>query len=123
MPTNSFFSSVQENDHGVYTCTPSYLYHGQIYNMKRTVVLNVQQKGKKNTFWIYSFSWKFVCSNKKDVKCFLLFCTDKSDEFAVITSPRMGDAFQVDLGELQSCSRYTHTCIYYHSKLLLLNLV
>ncbi|XP_036952063.1 interleukin-18 receptor 1-like isoform X1 [Acanthopagrus latus] len=42
--TASYFSSVEENDGGVYTCTRSYLYHGQIYNMTSTVKLEVQPK-------------------------------------------------------------------------------
>ncbi|XP_036952492.1 interleukin-18 receptor 1-like [Acanthopagrus latus] len=44
--TASYFSSVEENDGGVYTCTRSYLYHGQIYNMTSTVKLEVQPKKK-----------------------------------------------------------------------------
>ncbi|XP_070761970.1 interleukin-1 receptor type 1-like [Enoplosus armatus] len=46
LPRDSHFSSVEENDHGVYTCTRSYLYHGQIYNMTFTVELDVQPKEK-----------------------------------------------------------------------------
>ncbi|XP_044048601.1 interleukin-1 receptor accessory protein-like [Siniperca chuatsi] len=46
LPKNSYFSSVEENDHGVYTCTRSYLYHGQIYNMTLSVVLDVQPNKK-----------------------------------------------------------------------------
>ncbi|KAG8001289.1 Interleukin-18 receptor 1 [Nibea albiflora] len=42
---SSYFSRVKENDHGVYTCTRPYLYHGQIYNMTFTVVLKVNPKG------------------------------------------------------------------------------
>ncbi|XP_033941939.1 interleukin-1 receptor type 2-like isoform X2 [Pseudochaenichthys georgianus] len=44
-PKASYFSSVEEKDHGVYTCTRSYLYYGQIYNMTFTVVLDIQPKG------------------------------------------------------------------------------
>uniref|UniRef100_A0A671WSJ6 Interleukin-18 receptor 1-like n=1 Tax=Sparus aurata TaxID=8175 RepID=A0A671WSJ6_SPAAU len=44
--TASYFSSVKENDGGVYTCTRSYLYHGQIYNMTSTVKLEVQPEKK-----------------------------------------------------------------------------
>ncbi|XP_034730484.1 interleukin-1 receptor-like 1 isoform X2 [Etheostoma cragini] len=46
LPTDSYFSSVEEKDGGAYTCTRSYLCYGQIYNMTLTVVLNVQQKEK-----------------------------------------------------------------------------
>ncbi|KAG8001290.1 Interleukin-18 receptor 1, partial [Nibea albiflora] len=42
---SSYFSRVKENDHGVYTCTRPYLYHGQIYNMTFTVMLKVDPKG------------------------------------------------------------------------------
>ncbi|KAL3061162.1 hypothetical protein OYC64_009382 [Pagothenia borchgrevinki] len=41
-----YFSSVEEKDHGVYTCTRSYLYYGNIYNMTFTVVLDIQPKEK-----------------------------------------------------------------------------
>ncbi|XP_034092052.1 interleukin-18 receptor 1-like [Gymnodraco acuticeps] len=44
MPKASYFSSVEEKDHGVYTCTRSYLYYGKIYNMTFTVVLDIQPK-------------------------------------------------------------------------------
>ncbi|KAK5927645.1 hypothetical protein CgunFtcFv8_012780 [Champsocephalus gunnari] len=43
-PKASYFSSVEEKDHGVYTCTRSYLYYGKIYNMTFTVVLDIQPK-------------------------------------------------------------------------------
>ncbi|XP_078102002.1 interleukin-1 receptor accessory protein-like [Sander vitreus] len=46
LPTHSYFSSVEENDHGVYTCTRSYLCYGQIYNMTFTLLLDVKQKVK-----------------------------------------------------------------------------
>ncbi|XP_073321058.1 interleukin-1 receptor type 1-like isoform X2 [Pagrus major] len=46
-PTANYFPSVEENDRGVYTCTRSYLYRGQIYNMTSTVELDVQPS-KKN---------------------------------------------------------------------------
>ncbi|KAF1392672.1 hypothetical protein PFLUV_G00030490 [Perca fluviatilis] len=46
LPKNSYFSSVEESDHGVYTCTRSYLCYGQIYNMTFTMVLDVQPKEK-----------------------------------------------------------------------------
>nr|QJD09007.1 interleukin 1 receptor 5 [Cyclopterus lumpus] len=46
-PKDGYFSSVEENDHGVYTCTRSYLYHRQVYNMTFTVVLKVKPKEKK----------------------------------------------------------------------------
>ncbi|XP_034077173.1 uncharacterized protein LOC117549400 isoform X2 [Gymnodraco acuticeps] len=44
-PKANYFLSVEEKDHGVYTCTRSYLYCGQIYNMTFTVVLDIQPKG------------------------------------------------------------------------------
>ncbi|KAK5874177.1 hypothetical protein PBY51_019150 [Eleginops maclovinus] len=43
-PKACYFSSVEEKDHGVYTCTRSYLYYGQIYNMTFTVLLDIQPK-------------------------------------------------------------------------------
>ncbi|CAJ1049484.1 hypothetical protein PFLUV_G00030520 [Xyrichtys novacula] len=39
---NVSFPSVEEHDHGIYTCTRSYLYHDHIYNMTFTVVLDVR---------------------------------------------------------------------------------
>ncbi|XP_073320953.1 interleukin-1 receptor accessory protein-like [Pagrus major] len=45
-PTANYFPSVEENDRGVYTCTRSYLYRGQIYNMTSTVELDVQPSTK-----------------------------------------------------------------------------
>ncbi|XP_072237418.1 interleukin-1 receptor type 1-like [Leuresthes tenuis] len=42
-PTESHFTSVEEKDGGVYICTRSYLYNGQLYNMTFTVILNVKQ--------------------------------------------------------------------------------
>ncbi|XP_067349151.1 interleukin-1 receptor type 1-like [Channa argus] len=41
-----FFSSVGEEHQGYYTCTRSYWYHGKIYNMTFTVLLEVKPKGK-----------------------------------------------------------------------------
>ncbi|XP_049574924.1 interleukin-18 receptor accessory protein isoform X2 [Syngnathus scovelli] len=38
----SYFSSVEETDSGVYTCTRPYLFDGQIYNMSHTLELDVQ---------------------------------------------------------------------------------
>ncbi|XP_056268906.1 interleukin-1 receptor type 1-like isoform X3 [Pseudoliparis swirei] len=46
-PKDGYFSSVEENDHGVYTCTRSYLYRRQEYHMTFTVVLQVKPKEKK----------------------------------------------------------------------------
>ncbi|KAM9861161.1 interleukin-1 receptor-like 1 [Aulostomus maculatus] len=43
-----YFSKVEEKDGGLYTCTRSYLYHGQIYNMSFTVDLEVQPYEKPN---------------------------------------------------------------------------
>ncbi|TNN74491.1 Interleukin-1-binding protein [Liparis tanakae] len=44
-PKDGYFSSVEKNDHGVYTCNRSYLYHRQVYHMTFTVVLKVKPKG------------------------------------------------------------------------------
>ncbi|XP_034536818.1 uncharacterized protein LOC117810922 isoform X2 [Notolabrus celidotus] len=41
-PSNSFFPSTEEKDHGVYTCTRSYLYQDQVYNKTFTVLLDVR---------------------------------------------------------------------------------
>ncbi|XP_077420267.1 interleukin-18 receptor 1-like isoform X2 [Vanacampus margaritifer] len=38
----SYFSSVEDTDNGVYTCTRPYLFDGQIYNRSYTLVLDVQ---------------------------------------------------------------------------------
>ncbi|KAM9825617.1 interleukin-18 receptor 1-like isoform 1-T1 [Syngnathus typhle] len=38
----SYFSSVEDTDSGVYTCTRPYLFDGQIYNMSFTLELDVQ---------------------------------------------------------------------------------
>ncbi|XP_078101988.1 interleukin-1 receptor accessory protein-like isoform X2 [Sander vitreus] len=54
LPTHSYFSSVEENDHGVYTCTRSYLCYGQIYNMTFTLLLDIQPKGKSGQSVILS---------------------------------------------------------------------
>uniref|UniRef100_A0A4W6CFL0 TIR domain-containing protein n=1 Tax=Lates calcarifer TaxID=8187 RepID=A0A4W6CFL0_LATCA len=53
-PIRSYFSRVEAKDSGVYTCTRSYLYHGQIYNMTFTVVLNVKTKEAAKTAEIIS---------------------------------------------------------------------
>ncbi|XP_074522964.1 X-linked interleukin-1 receptor accessory protein-like 2 [Halichoeres trimaculatus] len=45
-PKNGFFSSVEEKDQGVYTCTRPYLYLNQKYNMFFTVELDVQPHEK-----------------------------------------------------------------------------
>uniref|UniRef100_A0A3P9BDF4 Uncharacterized LOC101475796 n=1 Tax=Maylandia zebra TaxID=106582 RepID=A0A3P9BDF4_9CICH len=41
-PKDGYFSSVKKEDSGIYTCTWSYLYDGQIYNMTSMVKLDVQ---------------------------------------------------------------------------------
>lgn len=41
-PKDGYFPSVKKEDSGNYTCTWSYLYDGQIYNMTSTVKLDVQ---------------------------------------------------------------------------------
>ncbi|XP_065327625.1 uncharacterized protein LOC134617143 [Pelmatolapia mariae] len=41
-PKDGYFPSVKKEDSGIYTCTRSYLYDGQIYNMTSTVKLDVQ---------------------------------------------------------------------------------
>lgn len=43
---DGYFLSVKKSDLGVYTCTRSYLYHGQIYNKTFTLVLDVKPKKK-----------------------------------------------------------------------------
>uniref|UniRef100_A0A1A8C3D5 Interleukin 18 receptor 1 n=3 Tax=Nothobranchius kadleci TaxID=1051664 RepID=A0A1A8C3D5_NOTKA len=43
-PSSGYFSSVEEKDSGVYICTRSYAYSGQIYNMTFTVILDVQRE-------------------------------------------------------------------------------
>ncbi|XP_069553667.1 interleukin-18 receptor 1-like [Brachyistius frenatus] len=45
-PRGNSFSSVDKNDRGSYTCTRSYLYHGQTYNKTFTVILDVQPSKK-----------------------------------------------------------------------------
>ncbi|XP_040898459.1 interleukin-18 receptor 1-like [Toxotes jaculatrix] len=54
LPTRGYFRSVEEKDRGVYTCTRSYLYHGQIYNRTFTVALRVQPKQIMQTAVIMS---------------------------------------------------------------------
>lgn len=99
MQQGGYFSSVKESDHGVYTCTRTYLYNGQIYNMTFTVVLDVQTNSKTNTLWQYFSSWKFRFS-KESCKVFTsFFYTEKSIKFEVITSPQMNDTIYVELGE------------------------
>uniref|UniRef100_A0A3Q0STA4 Interleukin 18 receptor 1 n=1 Tax=Amphilophus citrinellus TaxID=61819 RepID=A0A3Q0STA4_AMPCI len=48
-PSNGYFSSVKKEDSGIYNCTWSYLYDGQLYNITSTVKLDVQpsEKSKK----------------------------------------------------------------------------
>uniref|UniRef100_A0AAQ5ZHY6 Ig-like domain-containing protein n=1 Tax=Amphiprion ocellaris TaxID=80972 RepID=A0AAQ5ZHY6_AMPOC len=41
-PQNGYFESISEKDSSVYTCTRSYLYRGQTYNMTFTVSLDVK---------------------------------------------------------------------------------
>ncbi|XP_061596924.1 uncharacterized protein LOC133460307 isoform X3 [Cololabis saira] len=43
-PSPSYFPSVGEKHHGVYTCTRPYLYAGQIYNRTFIVPLNVKEE-------------------------------------------------------------------------------
>ncbi|XP_045887840.1 interleukin-18 receptor 1-like isoform X2 [Micropterus dolomieu] len=54
LPKASYFPKVEKNDQGVYTCIRSYLYHGQIYNMTFTVVLDVQPNKKSGETAILS---------------------------------------------------------------------
>uniref|UniRef100_A0A8D3AP66 Interleukin-18 receptor 1-like n=1 Tax=Scophthalmus maximus TaxID=52904 RepID=A0A8D3AP66_SCOMX len=51
---NVDFPSVEEKHGGVYTCTRSYLYHGQMYNMTYTVALDVKPKKIEKTAVIIS---------------------------------------------------------------------
>ncbi|XP_030581960.1 interleukin-1 receptor accessory protein-like isoform X2 [Archocentrus centrarchus] len=53
-PSNDYFSSVKKEDSGIYTCTRSYLYDGQLYNMTSTMNLDVQPSEKSNTSVIIS---------------------------------------------------------------------
>ncbi|XP_008290774.1 interleukin-18 receptor 1-like [Stegastes partitus] len=48
-PENGEFSSVEEKHSGVYTCTKSYLYHGQTYNVTFRVNLSVLPHKKRKT--------------------------------------------------------------------------
>ncbi|XP_076587203.1 interleukin-18 receptor 1-like isoform X2 [Chaetodon auriga] len=54
LPKDDYFSSVKENDQGVYTCTRSYLYDGQIYNKTFIVKLDVRQKTPEKSAAIIS---------------------------------------------------------------------
>ncbi|XP_054464975.1 interleukin-18 receptor 1-like [Anoplopoma fimbria] len=54
LPKDDYFSSVEEKDNGVYTCTRSYLYYRQIYNMTFTVVLKIKPKEKSGQSMILS---------------------------------------------------------------------
>uniref|UniRef100_A0A3Q3X7T3 Ig-like domain-containing protein n=1 Tax=Mola mola TaxID=94237 RepID=A0A3Q3X7T3_MOLML len=54
LPVAGFFWRVEEKDSGVYTCTRSYLYDDQIYNMTLTVAVDIQPKGKKHLSVILS---------------------------------------------------------------------
>uniref|UniRef100_A0A3Q4HSR9 Ig-like domain-containing protein n=1 Tax=Neolamprologus brichardi TaxID=32507 RepID=A0A3Q4HSR9_NEOBR len=60
-PKDGYFSSVKKEDSDIYTCTWSYLYDGQIYNMTTMVKLDVQPSGKKNTFCKFLFSKTLIC--------------------------------------------------------------
>ncbi|KAF3855127.1 hypothetical protein F7725_023182 [Dissostichus mawsoni] len=94
-PKASYFSSVEKKDDGVYTCTRSYLYYGKIYNMTFTLVLDIQPKGKKNTYPPYVY---FCVLNKSLCKMFPPFLhPEKPVNYPVITSPRSG-VIHVNLG-------------------------
>ncbi|XP_068586732.1 interleukin-18 receptor 1-like [Cebidichthys violaceus] len=54
LPTKGNFSSVEVNDHGEYTCTRSYLYYSQLYNMTFTVLLKVEPQEKSGQSMILS---------------------------------------------------------------------
>ncbi|XP_051800854.1 interleukin-1 receptor type 2-like [Acanthochromis polyacanthus] len=41
-PQNGYFESISEKDSGIYTCTRSYLYRGQTYNVTFTVTVEVK---------------------------------------------------------------------------------
>ncbi|XP_047435873.1 uncharacterized protein LOC125005020 [Mugil cephalus] len=49
VPKNGYFASVDMKDEGFYTCTRSYLYHGQILNMTFTVQLFVLPQKRTGT--------------------------------------------------------------------------
>ncbi|XP_032357502.1 interleukin-1 receptor type 1 isoform X2 [Etheostoma spectabile] len=53
-PVDSYFTSVEEKDRGVYTCTRSYLCYGRIHNMTFAVVLDIQPKHKSGQSVIVS---------------------------------------------------------------------
>lgn len=52
MQKDGYFSRVNERDSGLYICTRSYLYHGQLYNMTFRVALEVQPSSKTKTIFI-----------------------------------------------------------------------
>ncbi|XP_075933974.1 interleukin-18 receptor 1-like [Anarhichas minor] len=54
LPKDDYFSSVEVNDHGEYTCTRSYLYLRQLYNMTFTVLLKIKPKEKSGQSMILS---------------------------------------------------------------------
>lgn len=94
LPRPDYLSSVEESDHGAYTCTRSYVYHGQTYNMTFTLVLDVQPNSKTRVLGIFSlYAQLFQC-----LKCLLFCCVEKYGK-SVILSPHGNDVFHVDLGE------------------------
>ncbi|KAF3855128.1 hypothetical protein F7725_023183 [Dissostichus mawsoni] len=93
-PKASYFSSVEKKDDGVYTCTRSYLYYGKIYNMTFTLVLDIQPKGKKNTYPPYVY---FCVLKKSLCKMFPPFLhPEKPVKYPVITSPQSGVIHVID---------------------------
>ncbi|XP_029310785.1 X-linked interleukin-1 receptor accessory protein-like 2 isoform X1 [Cottoperca gobio] len=94
-PEGRYFSSVEEHNQGIYTCTRSYLYYDQIYNMTFTLRLDVQPRGEKNTF--ISICLSLYLEEKKDFICFLLLCTGTL-KYSSISSPHNSDVISVDLG-------------------------
>ncbi|KAG7482321.1 interleukin-18 receptor 1-like [Solea senegalensis] len=54
LQNHGYLPSVEEKDHGVYTCTRSYLHRGRIYNMTFTVALDVHPKKREKAAAIIS---------------------------------------------------------------------
>lgn len=92
-----YFPSVEEDDHGVYTCTRSYLYDDKVYNMTFSVILDVQPSSKWSLFLVLFF---FSDRNTFSFVCYMFALI-----FAVITgtaeilSPHNQDVISVALGK------------------------
>ncbi|XP_076587251.1 interleukin-18 receptor 1-like [Chaetodon auriga] len=108
LPKDDYFSSVKENDQGVYTCTRSYLYDGQIYNKTFIVKLDVRQKKKVVT------SAAIISPHMNDVFHVDLGSTVVIDCKAVLSSDfdevfwLSGDSFVERNSSLPVFYNYTH---------------